>query len=68
MKRTRKVPYYYITSTGEIDYTVDNNSDIDKMRHKVGNYFSPSEAREAQKRFLKLFKRETVIDKIKSLV
>lgn len=66
MKRTRKTPYYYINSTGEIDYTVDNNSDIDKMRYRIGNYFNEKEAREAQKKFLRLFKKETIIDKIKN--
>lgn len=68
MKRTRKVPYYYITSTGEIDYTVDNNSDIDKMRHRIGNYFSPSEARKAQKEFINFFhKKKTIINRIKNI-
>lgn len=45
MKRTRKIMYYYITSTGSINYAIDNNSKKDKMRYDLGNYFSESEAR-----------------------
>lgn len=68
MKRTRKEPYYFLTSIGTIDYTVDNNSDIDKERHRIGNYFNSHEAREAQQKFLSILKPNGIINKFRSLV
>lgn len=68
MKRTRKEPYYFLTSIGTIDYTVDNNSDVDKERYRIGNYFNPHEAREAQQKFLSILKPNGVINKIISYI
>lgn len=68
MKRTRRTPYHYITDQGIIKYTVDNNSDIDKRRYEIGNYFNADEARKAQTAFLSLFKKKTFLDRIKNII
>lgn len=68
MNRTRKQPYYYINDIGELKTDVDNRSDRDKQRFKIGNYFlDEGQARLKQKEFLaNLSKTQGIVNKLKS--
>ena len=48
--------YYFITSIGTIDYTIDKRDTDSTLRFRVGNYFTPAEARRAQASYLEFMK------------
>jgi len=70
MNRTRKQPYYYINDIGELKPDVDNGSERDKMRFKIGNYFlDEGLARQKQKAFLEMLSiKRRLLDKVKSFI
>lgn len=70
MNRTRKKPYYYINDIGEIKYDVDNRSERDTARFKIGNYFTdPGKARDAQQAFFRALGTKTgLINRIKAML
>ena len=69
MQRTRKIPYYYLNDIGELKPDVDNGSERDKARYKVGNYFlNRNEAREKQKAFFSLLSKRNLVEKVKALI
>lgn len=70
MNRTRKKPYYYINDIGELKTDVDNGSERDKQRFKIGNYFlDEGQARDKQKQFFSILQsKRRLLDKVKSFI